>query len=575
MPSRDRTLLGALDSVGERTWWEWDRLPTQQEFLLAPNQFTCFSGGFGNGKTTALCAKLLLLMTAIPNNLGYLGRLDGKALKHSTMQSLADMLPGEYIYRKDDQKGLLQLVPELGGSKLIYGDFKDINDLKNIPLGFFAIDQMEEVGEQVFNYLAGRLRRRTPVLTEDGYLQYFVVGNCPADKVEARHYALRSETHLDSRCRLCGVALPPFSDRPPDKNTRPDWDLVIYKRYGFGVANPEGPSHWIYRFFWGLPGQQGESTGKVDPLTGERYQGFHATIYDGLRAGFVDGPYVRSLEVLYQDKPAMWDRYILGRWLEAEGLVYPTWNRQLHLYPGNSVRLSGEPIIRSGKGYLWEYIDHGLTAPTAVGWVWTEKCDCGCGKTNFYVTREHYEGGRAVSYHATQIKAQRATLGNPPIQATYLDSQAFSKTLMRTKGSENRKDELFSIADEYNEYGVLPIPTQKKWEVGHNRISEHLLPDPNHVHPITGVKGAPHLLVSDVCGNFVMEVERYKWKVVKTALEPRQDEPMDGFDHHMDGLNGFIASRPEDVIEWAPPKEDNLEWELNSWEQPGFSHMGA
>ena len=564
--TRDRSLAQALNEAGESSAWLWDKLPAQEAFLTAPEPFTCFSGGFGSGKTTALCAKVILLMTAIPNNLGYLGRLDGKSLRHSTLLSLLDMLPKEYIRKHNEQNGFIQLHHEVGGSKLVYGDFKDINDLKNIPLGFFAIDQMEEVPSKVWEYLAGRIRRRTPVLTDVGSQQYYVEGHCPLNTTDplGRHYCTSAQ--VGSRtCALCHAPVPAYSVQTVGDAKLPPWDLIVYKRYGFGVCNPEGPSHWIYQTFGGLPGQHGTSIGIKD------HRAFHATIYDGKRAGFIDGEYVSNLENIYKDKPTMWDRYMLGQWVEAEGLVYPGWTRLANVISSRAVRhIANEPILRPGQGYLFEYIDHGLTAATAVGWIYSERCDCGCKQTNFYLLDEHYEGGKVISYHAAQIKAHRQRLGNHPVQCTYLDSQAFSRTLMGAKGTP-REDSLYSVADEYLDHGVSLVPNQKDWKVGYDRISELLLVDPHHVHPVTGARGAPHLLVADTCQHFIKEIETHKWKVVKNALEPRRDEAADGNDHHMDGFNGFLASRPAEIVEYsAPALVYDLELELS-----GFaSHHG-
>ena len=183
----DPSLRAELAEAGEDDAWDWERAKLQRDFITAEEPFTVISGGFGLGKTTGLCAKTILLMTAIPNNLGYLGRLDGKALRASTIQSLDDMLPKSWIKRHNEAKGFIQLKAEVGGSKLIYGDFKDLNDLKNMPLGFFAIDQMEEIPQSVFDYLVGRIRRRTPILV-DGLRQYFVEGECPFATVGTRHY---------------------------------------------------------------------------------------------------------------------------------------------------------------------------------------------------------------------------------------------------------------------------------------------------------------------------------------------------------------------------------------------------
>ncbi len=562
-----------LAEIGEAPSFDWSRLPKQQEFLTASQRFTLMAGGFGCGKTTALCAKAILLSVGIPNNLGFIGRMDGKALRASTMQSLYDMLPVEMLAKRNDQQGFLQFKKEYGGSKIIYGDLKDIRDFKNVPLGWFCLDQAEEAPKAVWDFLVGRLRRRTPVLDNiEGKRQYWVIGTC--QRPNFRHYAL----HGDTICRICKADLPPFAETYAPNQDFPAWDLIIYNTYGFAAANPEGTAHWLYQLFPGLNGQHGISRGLQDERDRDDYLAVQATIYDGLRAGFVPAHYVRDLENLYRHDSLMWDRYMLGKWVEAEGLVYPEWNRTVHLFTPHTLRFIGVPLL-PGTGSIYEYIDHGLACPTAVGWIYTENCTCGCNRVNYYLLDEHYEGNKVVSYHAMQIKQHRLFHGLP-IAATYLDSQAFSKTLMSQVDTDHRrKDELYSVADEYMDHDVLCVPNQKDWNVGYNRIKEALVIDPNHVHPFTGEKGAPHLLISDHCSRFIFEIETYKWKVLKNQLDTEgkpqhKDEPVDGNDHHMDGLNGFLASRPEEYIRFVPPLDDwDFEYELSSF-GPGPSSMG-
>lgn len=565
--STDRSLQHDLAEAGEQVLWDWTRLPVQYDYLTSLTKYTMFNGGFGTGKTTVLCAKVILLLF-VPNNLGYLGRLDGKALRASTMQSLYDMLPKDCLAKHNDQRGFLQLKPEYGGGKLIYGDFKDLNDLKNIPLGFFAMDQAEEIPQDVWDYLVGRLRRIVPVLL-DGQKQYWVVGSCQKGR---RHYALLHDT----QCRVCSESLPPFSETRRSAADPPDWEIIAYKNYGFGVCNPEGPSHWIHKLFPGLPSQHAISgPGEVG------YQGFTATTWDGLKAGFIPAEYVHDLEQRYRKLPLMWDRYLEGKWVEAEGLVYPTWSREQSILHRHANRHDGFPLLEppqeQGKPAVevFEYIDHGLTAETAVGWVAVQQCDCGCERLNYYLLDEHYEGKRVVSYHAASIKAVRERLPFP-VKATYLDSQAFSKTLMGQTGTP-REDDLYSVADEYMDNQIYPVPNQKDWDAGYNRINELLLIDPQHVHPVTGKLGAPHLYVLNHCTNFISEIESYKWKKVRNTIQGTvsREEPQDGHDHHMDGLNGFLTSRPVEYLQ-PQPVDDTPAWlrqmELELTMSP--SHMG-
>lgn len=533
-------LLEALQDQGEEGTWDFSRLPQQSQFLTTTNPFVMLSGGFGSGKTTTLCAKVLQIMLGIPGSLGYLGRADGKALRASTLVSLLEMLPTKY-YTKNDQQGFLRVHEAYGGSKLIYGDLKDINDLKNINLNFFAIDQCEEVSEQAWDYLVGRLRRRIPILNDEGKRQYRVKGECPrVEGSDSRHLACQG----DMVCRLCGMTIPPYSERriPPD--IVPPWDMVCYPRFGMGVCNPEGPSHWIFKTFPGLPTEdkEGRRTYSTSELKG--YEGIHVDIYDSLNAGFIDGDYVRSLETKYASNAVLAQRYLHGVWVEAEGLVFPSFNRSLHIIPRGSRRFDDQPLLVGEGLTLYEAVDHGTTSPTACIWVLFEMCPCGCARQNLYIIDEHYEPGKPVSFHAACIKSRRAQIGLP-IASTYLDSTAFSKTLMGKSGHAY-DDKLFSVADEYSEYGITCVPNQKDWDVGYNRITEALQVDPEHVCQVTGTRAAPHLYVSSHCTNTIMEFERYKWKkkLHGDSKGTYGDEPVDREDHVMDALNGLLASRP-------------------------------
>ena len=290
----------------------------------------------------------------------------------------------------------------------------------------------------------------------------------------------------------------------------------------------------------------------------------------------MDRAYVSKLEHLYGNNEAMKQRYILGMWVEAEGMVYPDWRRDLHTFRFGQKRHDGEEFLHDGMA-PYEYLDHGLTTTTAVGFLYVEDCQCGCKKQNIYLVDEHYQANSVVSRHAAAIKAHRTNLGwaGGP-RATYIDSQAMSKTLMGQKGTP-REDELYSVADEYYDNDIAVLPNQKDWDAGYNRISELLIIDEDHVNPFTGKKGAPHFFAATRCPGFIEEIETYKWKKVKNAANTHTEEPADGHDDHMDGLNGFVTTRPDA----APPTEEqarkDIEEELDKWDEyfeSEYSHMG-
>ena len=75
-----------------------------------------------------------------------------------------------------------------------------------------------------------------------------------------------------------------------------------YSRFD-GTCNPEGPEHWFKKF--------------IDSDADIFYQQY--TLYDN---PFLTPEFVRNLELEYRNS-VYFDRYIMGMWQRAEGLVYP------------------------------------------------------------------------------------------------------------------------------------------------------------------------------------------------------------------------------------------------------------
>lgn len=135
--------------------------PKQSEFITSNKKFSCFSGGFGNGKTTAGCLRGLVL-SSYPGNFGLVGRNTYIELRDTTRRSFFELCPPEFYdpaqggeWRKSEN--LLHLV---NGSEVIFRHLDQISEkeLLSLNLGWFYIDQAEEVSEKVFLILQSRLR---------------------------------------------------------------------------------------------------------------------------------------------------------------------------------------------------------------------------------------------------------------------------------------------------------------------------------------------------------------------------------------------------------------------------------
>ena len=570
------TRASILTELGEEGAWDWNAIPQQYDFLTAQEPFTMLSGAFAGGKSSALVARCLAYSMYVPGNLGFLGRLDGKSLRHSTMQTFDEMVDPRMIQQRNDQLGVLRFRKEYGGSKILYGDVRDLNDLKNINLGWFALDQAEEVEKVHWDYLVGRLRRRNFVRDPaTNARQYYVIDRnlkapqrCPQNQENGLHVAIGKHA---TKCELCRQELVGFSERR-DRSThiRP-WTAITYPNFGFGVCNPEGRSHWIYQTFSGLPGPGGSIS---EGLPG--YKGTTVTVYDSLDAGFITDDYVRNMELTWINVPHMRERYADGIWVEAEGRVYPAWDRTKHIVNRHAKRWNEAELIPSTLP-MFEFIDHGFSnSPTGVGWFIIEPCECGCGKHNFWIVDDYKVASQTISYHALQIKQRREQLGRK-LQLSYLDSQCFSKN-QDGSTSKVHTDEIFSIADLYIGEGIIVSKNQKTWDIGYDVITSMLADDPDHQHPVTGESPAPHLYTLSHCTDFIQEIETYKWKKVRPGM-PASEEPVDGNDDLMDGLNGAVAGRPELNVEHAPPVDERpehiqeLEAELDAMTNSHGSHM--
>jgi phage terminase large subunit len=138
--------------------------PKQAEFVLSTAKFSCFSGGFGNGKTTAGCMKALAL-SQFPNNFGLVGRLTYPELRDTTRRSFFELCPPEYYAKENGgewrrSENHLKLA---NGSEIIFRHLDTIaeKELLSLNLGWFYIDQAEEINERLFMILQSRLRSNT------------------------------------------------------------------------------------------------------------------------------------------------------------------------------------------------------------------------------------------------------------------------------------------------------------------------------------------------------------------------------------------------------------------------------
>lgn len=142
-------------------------MPKQVVFHGSNAKHRFFGGGFGNGKTSAGCAEAFALAMEYPGCTGLIARKTLPELKATTLQTLLHGgggnpltdwpgIPEELIrsHNKSDKK--ITLINE---SVIHYWPLDDPDKLTNLNLGWFLIDQAEEIPEEMFMMLIGRLRQ--------------------------------------------------------------------------------------------------------------------------------------------------------------------------------------------------------------------------------------------------------------------------------------------------------------------------------------------------------------------------------------------------------------------------------
>lgn len=191
-----------------------------------------------------------------------------------------------------------------------------------------------------------------------------------------------------------------------------DWNYEVFellksrldKEYSCfdGTYNPKYPGHWLKTF--------------LDSSADIFCQSY--TIDDN---PYLPPKFRESLKREYAGT-LFYDRYILGQWTAAEGLVYPMFQKDIHVVdapPGAAARF--------GKWFI--AVDYGTVNPTAAG-LWCVYQDCAWMTNEYYFDSRKSMRRRTDEEHYACIEK---LAGNLPIQRIIVDPSAasFKETIRR------------------------------------------------------------------------------------------------------------------------------------------------
>jgi len=135
--------------------------PKQRLFHQDKHKFVLYGGAKGGAKTTALVWECFFLSMEFPGNRGFLGRKRLTDLKYTTLKTFFREIPSE-VYKIKERDHLIKFI---NGSEIIWGGLdnrEEIVKFNSMELGFFAVDQAEEISYEDFVALVGTLRHKLP-----------------------------------------------------------------------------------------------------------------------------------------------------------------------------------------------------------------------------------------------------------------------------------------------------------------------------------------------------------------------------------------------------------------------------
>lgn len=252
-------------------------------------------------------------------------------------------------------------------------------------------------------------------------------------------------------------------------------------------CNPDSPQHWFY-LEW------------IQKAKEKNALHLHFLMHDNPS---LSDEILLRYESLYSG--VFYERYILGRWVVAEGLVYPNFNTDIHVLKGS---------LQGIQGRFYVSIDYGTLNPCSMG-LW-------CVQSNRAIrVKEYYWNGRATNQQHTDEEYYAAleelTRGYY-ITKVIIDPSAasFIETIRR-----HRK---FSVWDADNEV------------INGIRITSSLI-------------SGGMILIHESCKDSIREFGLYRWDEKHTG----GDKVIKEEDHAMDDIRYFcntILAREFRWVDW-------------------------
>ena len=263
------------------------------------------------------------------------------------------------------------------------------------------------------------------------------------------------------------------------RHTAASWQQIII------TTNPDSPTHWIYK---------------------DLIQGGGASVY---YSGAKDNPYNSPAYLANLEKltGVMYDRLVLGKWVQAEGAIYSEYDANVHMIDADKC----PPFVRRVR-----VVDFGYTNPFVCQW-WGIDAD-----------------GRAYRYR--EIYKTRALVEDLTKQIVKLSDGEYIEATIADHDAEDRA----TMA----RHGINTIAADKDVATGIQAVKARLKIQPDGKPRLYLVRGAlvePDPLLSEAkkptC--FEDEIVGYSWQKYQDGRQ-NKEQPVKVDDHACDAARYFV-----------------------------------
>lgn len=456
--------------------------PQQCGFFFSRNEINGYTGGYGNGKTAAMCIRAITVASSYEGARVLVGRATRPKLEDSTKKELMRWIPEHWVDKWPSERRNDLLLKHTGSTIEFRhvrqegkGKGEEQSNLLSATYDYVGIDQFDdpEFTYKDFEDLFGRLRGTARYIGDDPTMPR--VG-------------------------------PQFLDF---------------------TANPT--RNWLFREVVGpyfLFKEKGFITQKL--LYDKETKKCIITVYNApTRANKrnTGERYERRMRIVMRGVAAR--RFVEGDWSAYEGLIYPDYSDLTHVVHADEMQQYIADLLVRGELGVLEGYDYGQASPSCYLLAFVDRA------FNVLIVDGFYQANAAIGIQAAEIKRIRSKWRVIPDTPIYADPAIF-KGRQATKSSVGK-----TVAELFADEEINMRRGSNNIEAGIQKVTSYVAVDKGHRHPITGNVGAPRLYVSNDLEFISNEFADYYWN--KNTTGQNVDKPLDRNDHSMDAIKYMLT----------------------------------